>query len=196
MEEKYYLLQVLSPYVALKGQLSRPFISTIDNLQDFGAGLIKKGHLDRYLLACEDIDVLFVREVNKADIKGIIEAVETSKGTIKIIYTELLITLLYGKTSSEVYVRGYYAEFKNLAKVTRDGYIPIDKSLGWGNIEILEHNKRTLIKRGAIYIHNQSKGIMAFVDCYFENYEEMLKDYDNPEPNIELSCYLECILYE
>lgn len=201
--EKYYLLQLLSPHVSLHKQLSKVYLATKNELNDFSFGCIvlecdvvseEVISTARYLKMYKEVNILGIREVHLTNLKGIEETVSTTKGNIKIIYTELRAKVLYVNVPSVTYLRGYYIEVRNLAKVTKDGYIPLDKSNGLGNIEILQHNKRCLIKRGPVYIHNSSKNIMAYVDKEFTSIDELNYDFKNDCVKLDLGAYVDAML--
>lgn len=203
MDKKYYLLQLLSPHTSLQNQLSKVYIATKNELSDFSFGCIvlefdniseEVISTARYLKMYKEVNILGMREVHLTNLKGIEETVSTTKGDIKIIYTELRAKVLYVNVPSVTYLRGYYIEVRNLAKVTKDGYIPLDKSNGLGNIEILQHNKRCLIKRGPLYIHNLSKNIMAYIDKEFSSVDELNYDLKNDYISIDLGAYVEALL--
>ena len=59
-------------------------------------------------------------------------------------------------------------------------FIPLDKSLGDGNIEILLWNKRKSTK-GIRFIHNKVQSILYVVDMEFDCEDEMWKDMENPK---------------
>lgn len=59
-------------------------------------------------------------------------------------------------------------------------FVPLDKSRGDGNIEILMWNKRKATK-GIRFIHNKIQSVLYVVDMEFGSEEEMQADLNDPK---------------
>ena len=71
-------------------------------------------------------------------------------------------------------------------------FVPLDKSIGDGNIEILKYNKRKSTK-GFKFIHNKKDSSLYVVDLEFDTYEDMLKDIEDPK-DVDYSLVIEPII--
>lgn len=126
-------------------------------------------------------------------IQGIQKVIETTKGKVKIGFTRIRQNLIYVYVEEdERYLRGFRVLFADLCLVNAMDFIPLDKSTGDGNIQILKYNKRKSTK-GIKFIHNKIESILYVVDLEFDTYEEMLQDMENPK-EINYSLVVEPIL--
>lgn len=204
MEGKRFVVGLLSPLHSAKEQNPKLYITTTEELDTFTGGIITLWVQDtaniRYVRGWEEIEVIKIDSIEEIDEKGIEKIVETrSNGLMKIIYTALKLRIIYAKSKNTIYnegkrcyYRGYYIDaIKNFGLVTKDGYIPLDKEIGLGNIRTLKHNKRKLIKRGPGYIHNYLECIMGFVDKVYDTDTDMLND----SSNINLRFFIENLLF-
>ena len=58
-------------------------------------------------------------------------------------------------------------------------FVPLDKSLGNGNVSIPKWNKRRSIK-SIRYVHNQVESLLYQVDKEFQTMDEVERDIESP----------------
>ena len=90
------------------------------------------------------------------------------------------------------FLRGIKGSWTNLCLVGAMDFVPMDKSRGDGNIEILIWNKRKATK-GIKFIHNKVQSILYVVDMEFGSEKEVQADMENPK-DLNLSVIFEPIL--
>lgn len=147
----------------------------------------------RCVESIEKADLLNKVLVEDRAIQGIQKVIETKKGKVKIGFTRIRKNLIYVLVEDDNrYLRGFSVLFADLCLVHAMNFIPLDKSTGDGNIQILKYNKRKATK-GIKFIHNKVESILYMVDLEFETYEEMLQDIDNPK-DINYALFIEPIL--
>lgn len=125
--------------------------------------------------------VQFVNEYSREEesMTGIERVMSTHRGDVKIGYTQTREDRIYIECNGK-YLRGIKGWWKDLCLVNAMDFIPLDKSLGDGNIEILLWNKRKSTK-GIRFIHNKVQSILYVVDMEFDCEDEMWKDMENPK---------------
>ena len=125
--------------------------------------------------------VQFVNEYSREEesMTGIERVMSTHRGDVKIGYTQTREDRIYIECNGK-YLRGIKGWWKDLCLVNAMDFIPLDKSLGDGNIEILLWNKRKSTK-GIRFIHNKVQSILYVVDMEFDCEDEMRKDMENPK---------------
>lgn len=111
--------------------------------------------------------------------QGIERVVATGKGDIKIGYTRIRENRIYVECSGRFY-RGIKTFFADLCLIGAMDFVPLDKSRGDGNIEILMWNKRKATK-GIRFIHNKIQSVLYVVDMEFGSEEEMQADLNDPK---------------
>ena len=124
-------------------------------------------------------------------IQGIERVVDTQKGKVKIGFTQIRENRIY-VYDGEKYHRGIKVFFSDLCLVGAMDYVPLDKSLGNGVLEIILWNKRTSTK-AIKFIHNKLQSILYIIDMEFENEEDMLLDMENPQ-ELNLTSIIEPLL--
>ena len=110
---------------------------------------------------------------------GIERIMSSQQGDVKVGYTKTKEDRIYVECNGK-YLRGVKGWWKDLCLVNAMDFIPLDKSLGDGNIEILLWNKRKATK-GIRFIHNKIKSVLYVVDTEFDTEDEMERDMENPE---------------
>lgn len=125
--------------------------------------------------------VQFVDEYSREEesMTGIERVMSTHRGDVKIGYTQTREERIYIECNGK-FLRGIKGWWKDLCLVNAMDFIPLDKSLGDGNIEILLWNKRKSTK-GIRFIHNKIQSILYVVDMEFDCEDEMREDMENPK---------------
>lgn len=110
---------------------------------------------------------------------GVEKVMSTHRGEVKIGYTQTKEGRIYVECDGK-FLRGIKGWWKDLCLVNAMDFVPLDKSLGDGNIEILLWNKRKATK-GIRFIHNKIRSILYVVDMEFDSEDEMREDMKNPK---------------
>lgn len=137
--------------------------------------------------------VQFVGEfaVEQQAAQGIEKTVPLTQGVAKIGYTVAKEDRIYVECAGK-FLRGIKGSWTNLCLVGAMDFVPMDKSRGDGNIEILIWNKRKATK-GIKFIHNKVQSILYVVDMEFGSEKEVQADMENPK-DLNLSVIFEPIL--
>lgn len=165
---EYIAISMLNPYKSVKNQEPIMYIATHAQLAEFSGFAIdvinQSIGYQRYVKWWCPVEIISIETKAVVNGKGIIEEVDTCNGKAKVIFTELICKVIRARTPSGAELVGYYVELlKNLALVARDGYIPLDKAEELSNMQVVQRNKRKLIKRSADCIHNELQSVMGYV---------------------------------
>lgn len=112
-------------------------------------------------------------------IEGIKETVQLDDSAVVVGFSRVREEFVYVRVQ-DTYFRGIKVFFGDLGKITNSGVIPLDKSIGNGNYEILLWNKRKLVSE-IRFIHNKVQSILYVVDKVFDTHEEVLQDMRKPK---------------
>lgn len=197
-KEKLYLIEARCPSLDVDSKEFDNFITSNEDFKKFCQEVFDLEDADlfdpvflRYIKRFERVSVCMEKVLEDRDIQGIQKVVETKKGKVKVGYTRVRENRIYIENKG-VYLRGYKVFWADLCLVGAMDFVPLDKSLGNGNIEILQWNKRKSTK-GIRFIHNKVQSIMYVVDMEFSSLEEMQKDIANPK-DLNLTSLIEPLL--
>lgn len=197
-KEKIYLIEARCPSLDVDSKEFDNFITSNEDFKKFCQEVFDLEDADpfdpvflRYVKKFEKVTVCKEKVFEERDIQGIQKVVATKKGKVKVGYTRVRENRIYIENNG-VYLRGYKVFWADLCLVGAMNFVPLDKSLGNGNIEILQWNKRKSTK-GIRFIHNKVQSIMYVVDMEFSSLEEMQKDIENPK-DLNLTSLIEPLL--
>lgn len=168
----------------------KTFTSEIVDLEKLEEGEVNTEYR-QFVAAFERVILEGESEYEDRAIQGIERLVDTDKGKVKIGFTRVRENRIYVRSEDGFY-RGIKVFFADLCLIGAMDFVPLDKSLGNGNIEILEWNKRKSTKK-IKFIHNKVQSILYVVDMEFESLEKMQNDMDNPK-ELNLSAIIEPLL--
>lgn len=181
--EKRYLIYAKSPIAPQFNLL--PYIVTNEEFRQFTHYAFDLEHnllVDPiFLRFCRVAgEVVVVKEIVKGtEGEEIVQTVVTEKGTVLVGYSKARISLLYVRYEN-VFLRGFKIAWEDLCLVNAMDYVPLDKSLGNGNIEIPKWNKRRSIK-SIKYVHNLVRSYLYQVDAEFDTLDALEQDIKNPK---------------
>lgn len=197
-KQKLYLIEARCPSLDVDSKEFDNFITSNEDFQKFCQEVFDLEDADpfdpvflRYIKRFERVSVCMEKVFEDRNIQGIQKVVETRKGKVKVGYTRVRENRIYIENNG-VYLRGYKVFWADLCLVGAMDFVPLDKSLGNGNIEIIQWNRRKSTK-GIRFIHNKVQSIMYVVDMEFSSLEEMQKDIDNPK-DLNLTSLIEPLL--
>ena len=186
MSEELYLIRAKHPaiaksttdfanYIATREEFKQYAGEIFDIFEDCQSNALFRDYV-RYFQRVRLIDESY--EEDRAG-QGIERVVATGKGDIKIGYTRIRENRIYVECGGRFY-RGIKTFFADLCLVGAMDFVPLDKSRGDGNIEILMWNKRKATK-GIRFIHNKIQSVLYVVDMEFGSEEEMQADLNDPK---------------
>ncbi|WP_324823649.1 hypothetical protein [Sinanaerobacter sp. ZZT-01] len=197
MSNKYYFIKARHPQMGLNIGFDN-YICTNEDFKRFCNDVFDLEHdkeydpvFSRFVRQVESVVKVEETESEDRTIEGIQKMVETSKGNVKIGYTRVRENRIYVQVG-EIYLRGYKIFTADLCLVNAMDFIPLDKSKGNGNVEIIEWNKRKATK-GIKFIHNKIENILYLVDMLFQTYEAMREDVENPT-ELNLTFFIEPLI--
>lgn len=181
MLKKRYFIYARSPVVNEYGFC--PYIVTNEEFQQFthnSFDLENSLWVDPiFLRYCRVVDsVIAVKDTELILSEEKQQDVETPKGKVRIGFSGRKVSLLYAQYEN-TYLRGFKVVWKNLCLVNAMDFVPLDKSMGNGNVSIPKWNKRRSIK-SIRYVHNQVESLLYQVDKEFQTMEEVEKDIESP----------------
>lgn len=186
--QEMYLLTAKSPLVDYGIEGYAEYIATSQEFKEFTHSvvdleLMEEGVVNteyaQYVKTFSKVKKVMELEFEDRAIQGIVKTVDTQKGKVKIGYSRVRENRIY-VAGDERYYRGIKVFFADLCLINAMDFVPLDKSIGFGNIEILKWNKRTSTK-AIKFIHNKIQSILYVVDMEFESENAMLEDMDNPK---------------
>ena len=185
-ETPFYLIRARSPLLDIESTEYDNFIATNESFKLFCQDVFDLEGSDpldpvflRYVQYFDRVAVHLKKTREDRQIQGIEKLIDLPEGKVKIGYTRVRENLIYVEHKGK-YLRGYQVFWADLCLVNAMNFVPLDKSVGNGNIEILQWNKRKATK-GVRFIHNKIQSIMYAVDAEFATKEEMQQDIDNPK---------------
>ncbi|MEG1723754.1 MAG: hypothetical protein RR313_00030 [Anaerovoracaceae bacterium] len=201
-DDTFYLISAKTPKLALTSQLFEQYITTnasfleyfdgIADLEDFFADNVPTC-FSRFLMEIQEVSVIVQNTKESNCIEGITRIVQEGKRKAKIAYTGIKEEKIYVEAEGR-YLRGFQVLLTDLCLIQTLNYIPLDKSIGGGNIRILQWNKRKLIKEGPSKVHNQIESILYVVDKEFTSMSDVLADIEQPS-DIDLGKLLSMVLW-
>lgn len=197
-DKQLYVVKGRSP-ISFNAPISE-YITTNEDFKKFCKDVIDLETTDktnsvfrRCVTNIEKAEMLNSLLVEDRAIQGIEKLIETQNGKVKIGFTKIRKNLIYVYVkANDRYLRGFRVFFADLCLVNAMDFVPLDKSIGDGNIEILKYNKRKSTK-GIKFIHNKIESSLYVVDLEFDTYEDMLKDIEDPK-DVDYSLVIEPII--
>lgn len=186
--QEIFLLTAKSPLLGYGIDGYADYITTSQEFKEFTHSvvdleLMEEGVVNteyaQYVKTFSKVEKIAEMEHEDRAIQGLVKTVKTSKGKVKIGYSRVRENRIYVAGNNRYY-RGIRVFFADLCLVNAMDFVPLDKSIGFGNIEILKWNKRTSTK-AIKFIHNKIQSILYVVDMEFDTETAMLEDIDNPK---------------
>lgn len=193
-ENIIYLVEAKSPSLPIDVQDFEKYITTSEEFKRFSQGVIDLEGADkndplflRYMRKIERVNQCGRQDTSQEAPDGLQRVLESKKGKIKVGYTKLATSLIYVEYRGH-YLRGFKVALQDLCLVEAMNFVPLDKSLGNGNIEILQHTKRKATKAIKV-VHNEVQSVLYLVDAEFQSKEEMEEDKASPR-DLDLSLFI------
>lgn len=186
-KKQYYLVVGRSPVYGLQAPKFESYITTSDEFKSFCKDMIDldaegqevNATYSRYIRHISKVSEIGKTEFEDRAIQGIERTFQTEKGLVKIGFTRIREDRIYVQFDDR-YLRGFKVFFADLCLVNSMDFVPLDKSMGDGNIEIIEWNKRKSTK-AVRFIHNKVQSLLYVVDMEFMTFEDMEKDMETPQ---------------
>lgn len=199
-EQNIFIVIAKSPILECKPKDFTAYITTTEGFEAFTAGVINLSALEdkhipleltQILRAFEKAEVIDYTLFEDRAIQGIVREIETCKGKVEVGFTRVREHRIYVMSRGKYY-RGVKAFLGDFCLIQSTEYIPLDKTLGDGNIDILDWTKRKSVK-GMKFVHNRVENLLYVVDMIFKSLEEMKKDMKDPK-DINLAILIESLL--
>lgn len=197
MNEELFLVSARHPSLGSAGEFV-DYITTNEDFRRFTSEVFdltadNRGNelFRQYIRMFQKVQFVGNGLIEDRAVQGIEKVIPTSQGDVKIGYSRVRENRIYVECEGK-YLRGIKGYWADLCLVNAMDFVPLDKSKGDGNIEILMWNKRRSIK-SIKFIHNKVQSILYVVDMEFGSEEEVQADMENPK-DLNLSVIFEPIL--
>jgi len=197
MNEELFLVSARHPSLGSAGEFV-DYITTNEDFRRFTSEVFdltadNRGNelFRQYIRMFQKVQFVGTGLIEDRAVQGIEKVISTSQGDVKIGYSRVRENRIYVECEGK-YLRGIRGFWADLCLVNAMDFVPLDKSKGDGNIEILMWNKRKSIK-SIKFIHNKVQSILYVVDMEFGSEEEVQADMENPK-DLNLSVIFEPIL--
>lgn len=197
MNEELFLVSARHPSLGSAGEFV-DYITTNEDFRRFTSEVFdltadNRGNelFRQYIRMFQKVQFVGTGLIEDRAVQGIEKVISTSQGDVKIGYSRVRENRIYVECEGK-YLRGIKGFWADLCLVNAMDFVPLDKSKGDGNIEILMWNKRRSIK-SIKFIHNKVQSILYVVDMEFGSEEEVQADMENPK-DLNLSVIFEPIL--
>lgn len=197
MNEELFLVSARHPSLGSAGEFV-DYITTNEDFRRFTSEVFdltadNRGNelFRQYIRMFQRVQFVGYGLIEDRAVQGIEKVITTSQGDVKIGYSRVRENRIYVEFGGK-YLRGIRGFWADLCLVNAMDFVPLDKSKGDGNIEILMWNKRKSIK-SIKFIHNKVQSILYVVDMEFGSEEEVQADMENPK-DLNLSVIFESIL--
>lgn len=197
MNEELFLVSARHPSLGSAGEFV-DYITTNEDFRRFTSEVFdltadNRGNelFRQYIRMFQKVQFVGTGLIEDRAVQGIEKVISTSQGDVKIGYSRVRENRIYVECEGK-YLRGIKGYWADLCLVNAMDFVPLDKSKGDGNIEILMWNKRKSIK-SIKFIHNKVQSILYVVDMELGSEEEVQADMENPK-DLNLSVIFEPIL--
>lgn len=197
-EKSIYFIRAKSPVLGISEQDFDNYLTTNELFKKFCSNVMdleKSEEYDpitaRYLEYKEKVKVFAEHMKEYYEEKGRELIVDTEKGKVKIGFSRIIENRIYVEWNN-VYLRGFRVNMSDLCLIDALDYVPLDKSEGNGNIEIIRWNKRKAVKSIKV-VHNQVESIMFVVDMVLNTFEEVQEDIQSPK-DLNLGLLIETLI--
>lgn len=197
-EKTIYFIRAKSPVLGISQQSFENYLTTNELFKRFCSNVLDLEQSEeydpvsaRYLEYKEKVKVFAEHMQEYYEEKGKELIVGTEKGKVKIGFSRIVENRIYVEWNN-VYLRGFRVNISDLCLVDALDYVPLDKEVGLGNIEIIKWNKRRAVKSIKV-VHNEVESIMFVVDMVLNTFEEVQEDIEHPK-DLNLGLLIESLL--